>query len=159
MHVRWSACWLVITLTLIHSPRTALNLFVCVCCGRREEQDSGAGRREVSSVRPSVALWERPDHLFHPPWWRERAHVVPPQHNSEWTHKQICPHKERTYQQPPAVYQSQEHMNYSPHSVPSLGYLHHSHICVYPENIFLPLLLLMFVVAITRQSVQILTTF
>lgn len=62
----------------------ALNLCVCVCV-RREEQDSGAGGCEVSSVCSSVTLWERPYHLFHPPWRRERAHVLPPQHYSEDT--------------------------------------------------------------------------
>lgn len=83
VRVRWSACRSVITLTLI-STRTVSNHLVCVFCARREEQDGGAGRCEVSSVRPSVALRERPDHLVHPPRWRERAHVVPPQHNREW---------------------------------------------------------------------------
>lgn len=75
----------IITLTLI-SPRlcTKLSIFVCVCV-RREEQDSGAGGCEVSSVCSSVTLWERPYHLFHPPWRRERAHVLPPQHYSEDT--------------------------------------------------------------------------
>lgn len=60
------------------------SFLVCVSvCARREEQDSGAGGREVPSVRPSVTLRERPHHLFHPPRWRERAHVVPPQHDGE----------------------------------------------------------------------------
>lgn len=82
------------TLTLI-SPRLCrrrsvllcvflcVHVFVCLPLVRREEQDGGAGRCEVPSVRPSVTLRERPHYFFHPSWRRERAHVLPPQHHGE----------------------------------------------------------------------------
>lgn len=54
------------------------NNMLCVC--RRQREDCYHGGCEVSSVCPSVAFREWPNHLLHPTWRRVRAHVISYQH-------------------------------------------------------------------------------
>lgn len=54
------------------------NNILCVC--RRQREDCYHGGCEVSSVCPSFAFREWPNHLLHPTWRRVRAHVIPYQH-------------------------------------------------------------------------------